>query len=214
MRRAFPHARSFCGVDVALETIRTNRERIPWAQFEQLDIERARAVQDFDLVVCSEVVEHLHDRPAALRNLASMVKPGGHLLVTCPTGRMFATEVRFGHVSHPTVDELSSLGADVGLDTVRYEHWGWPTYTMTKRLTNLWPNWAVKQFGTGRYSVAKRLVSGGLYLMNFANLPNAASGCQLFWLYRKPAIARPDRPAPAATQPRPEAPAVERSGHA
>ena len=109
------------------------------------------------------------------------------MLVTCPTGRMFPTELRFGHVSHPTVDELLALGADNGLDTQRYEHWGWPTYSITKRLTNLWPNWAMQQFAKGRYSVGKRLVSSGLYLLNFANLTSAASGCQLFWLYRKPA---------------------------
>jgi len=187
IRRAFPEARTLWGVDVALETIGRNRERIPWARFEQVDIERERIRQDFDLVICSEVVEHLQDRPAALRNLASMVKTGGHLLVTCPTGRMFPTELRFGHVSHPTVDELLALGADNGLDTQRYEHWGWPTYSITKRLTNLWPNWAMQQFAKGRYSVGKRLVSSGLYVLNFANLTSAASGCQLFWLYRKPA---------------------------
>lgn len=185
IRREFPALQSLWGADVALETIGANRARMPWARFEQLDIERERVGQEFDLVVCSEVVEHLHDRPTALRNLASMVKPGGHLLVTCPTGRIFATEVRFGHVTHPTAPELLALGDAVGLTTLRYEHWGWPSYKLTKRLTNLWPDWAMKQFGDGTYSVGKRLVSTGLYWLNFANLRNARGGCQLFWLYRK-----------------------------
>ncbi len=192
IRRAFPEARTLWGVDAALETIRGNRRRIPWARFEQLDIERERIRQEFDLVTCCEVIEHLRDRPAAFRNLASMVKPAGHLMVTCPTGRMFATEVRFGHVSHPRIDELLALGTDVGLDTLRYEHWGWPTYTLTKRLMNLWPNWAMGHFGKGRYSVGKRLVSSGLYVLNFANRTDAANGCQLFWLYRKPELTRGD----------------------
>lgn len=190
IKRAFPEVEAFCGVDIARETIDGNRVRIPWARFERLDIEREHVRQDFALVVCSEVIEHLRDRLAALRNLASMVKPGGHLLVTCPTGRVFATEVRFGHVTHPTVHELRTLGAEVGLDTLRYEHWGWPTYRITKMLTNLWPDWAMEQFGKGRYSIGKRLVSSGLYWLNFANLTNSATGCQLFWLYRKPVEKR------------------------
>jgi len=187
LKGAFPQASTLWGVDVAAETIAANRERMPWARFEPLDIEHARISREFDLVVCSEVVEHLHDRPSALKHLAAMVKPGGHMLVTCPTGRMFPTEVTFGHVSHPTVDELRRLGGDVGLDTVRYEQWGWPIYAMTKRVTNIWPEWAMAQFGKGRYSMPKRLVSSALYMLNFANLANAASGCQLAWLYRKPA---------------------------
>lgn len=189
IRRGFPGVTTFWGADVASETIEANRTRLPWARFERLDIERERLGRDFDLVVCSEVVEHLRDRPAALRNLAAMVKPGGHLLVTCPTGRVFATEVRFGHVTHPSPDELRDLGRDVGLDTARSAHWGWPSYKLTKRLTNLWPEWAMKQFGNGSYSIGKRLVSSGLYWLNFANLPNAPGGCQLFWLYRKALVA-------------------------
>lgn len=195
IRRAFPEVGSLWGADIAPETIGSNRVRMPWARFERLDIERERLERDFALVVCSEVIEHLRDRPAALRNLASMVRPGGHLLVTCPTGRVFETERRFGHVTHPTVPELRGLGTEVGLETLRYEHWGWPTYAITKRLTNLWPDWSMKQFGQGRYSLAKRLVSDGLYWLNFANRANAAAGCQLFWLYRKPPVARDEPPA-------------------
>jgi len=189
MKEAFPDARTLWGADFAPETIARNTERMPWAHFQTLDVERERIDRRFDLVLCSEVVEHLHDRPAAIRNLATMVSPGGHLLITCPTGPMFPTERYFGHVSHPTADELRTRGADGGLDTVRYAHWGWPVYAMTKRLTNLWPEFALRQFGQGSYSWPKRLVNHGLYLLNFANLPNAPAGCQLFWLYRKPADA-------------------------
>ena len=42
----------------------------------------------------------------------------------------------------------------------------------------------MQQFANGRYSFGKKVVSSGLYWMNFFNLPNAASGCQLFWLYK------------------------------
>jgi SAM-dependent methyltransferase len=38
----------------------------------------------FDFVVCTEVLEHVADWQAAFRNLASLTRPGGKILITCP----------------------------------------------------------------------------------------------------------------------------------
>ena len=38
----------------------------------------------FDAVICSEVLEHLHDYPAALREIARVLKPGGRFVGTVP----------------------------------------------------------------------------------------------------------------------------------
>lgn len=38
----------------------------------------------YDAVLCSEVLEHVPDAPAALRKLCKLVKPGGRLIVTAP----------------------------------------------------------------------------------------------------------------------------------
>jgi SAM-dependent methyltransferase len=39
----------------------------------------------FDRVICSEVMEHVHDFRAAVRELARVTRPGGSLAVTIPT---------------------------------------------------------------------------------------------------------------------------------
>jgi len=51
-------------------------------------------------------IEHLDDRRSAMRHLAAMVAKGGHFVLTCPTGKVQATERHFGHATHPTVDEI------------------------------------------------------------------------------------------------------------
>jgi SAM-dependent methyltransferase len=38
----------------------------------------------FDLVLCTEVLEHVSDWHSAFRNLASLLLPGGTLIITCP----------------------------------------------------------------------------------------------------------------------------------
>jgi SAM-dependent methyltransferase len=39
----------------------------------------------FDRVICSEVMEHVHDYPAAIRELVRVLRPGGTLAITIPT---------------------------------------------------------------------------------------------------------------------------------
>jgi 2-polyprenyl-3-methyl-5-hydroxy-6-metoxy-1,4-benzoquinol methylase len=42
--------------------------------------------EQFDLVLCTEVLEHLADPESALLVLRSLCRPGGHLLITVPDG--------------------------------------------------------------------------------------------------------------------------------
>ncbi len=50
----------------------------------------------FDRVICAEVMEHVHDYPAALRELARVTKPGGRLAVTIPTATSEHLYLRLG----------------------------------------------------------------------------------------------------------------------
>ncbi|HVP30468.1 MAG TPA: class I SAM-dependent methyltransferase [Myxococcota bacterium] len=50
----------------------------------------------FDRVICSEVMEHVHDYPAACRELARVTKPGGRVAVTIPTATSEHLYLRLG----------------------------------------------------------------------------------------------------------------------
>lgn len=175
----------FVGADMATETLARNRRAMPWAEFVELDLVAGPLPEAFDLVLCCEVLEHVSERARAFANLAAMVRPGGALLVSCPTGVVYETERRFGHVSHPDADELEALGRACGLETLRSLDWGWPFYRALKWATNLDPDWSVRHFGSGSYSAPGRWLNHLLYAVNFLNI-GSKSGCQLFRLYRKP----------------------------
>lgn len=179
----------WAGADLARETLETNRCAMPWAEFVEFDLV-AGPLPDafdsaFDLVLCCEVLEHLDDRARAFEHLAATVRPGGTLLVSCPTGRVFETERRFGHVSHPDARELEALGSACGLETERAANWGWPLYRALKWAANVDTDWSMRNFGSGSYSRTGRWLNHLLYVANFLNLDSRA-GCQLFHLYRKP----------------------------
>ena len=51
----------------------------------QDDITASRLEENsFDLILCSEVVEHISDSPAALRSMHRLLRPGGTLLLSTP----------------------------------------------------------------------------------------------------------------------------------
>jgi SAM-dependent methyltransferase len=50
----------------------------------------------FDRVICSEVMEHVHDYRGAARELARVVRPGGTLAVTIPTATSEHLYLRLG----------------------------------------------------------------------------------------------------------------------
>ena len=88
---------------------------------------------EFDLVWCSEVLEHVPDALALLQETRRVLKPGGRLLLTVPYhGRLQAAVIaltRFDQHFDPTGQHVrfftrTSLAAT--LDAARYETRVWP----------------------------------------------------------------------------------------
>lgn len=180
LRRELSGVETWTGVDQSEKTMIANAARDPGAEYAPLDIELAHLDRRFDVVICTEVVEHLSKRDAALENLFAMVAPGGHLVLTCPTGKVHATERHFGHVSHPSPRELRAQLERAGFASVTIENWGFPTYLASKYATNVSPDWALSRFATGRYDARAKAVSNALFLANFLNLKSSPLGCQLY----------------------------------
>jgi 2-polyprenyl-3-methyl-5-hydroxy-6-metoxy-1,4-benzoquinol methylase len=185
VRRARPDIRVWAGADVSAAQVARNQSRCSGIDFHALDVAKAALERTFDIVLCSEVIEHIVDQAAVVRNLATMMNPGGRLVLTCPTGRMYPTEEHFGHVRHPEREELQRLASAANLRMVSLQNWGWPLYKLLKWATNVNAEWSLKHFANGRYSTTAKLVSDGLYWANFANKSDDRRGCQLIGLFEK-----------------------------
>lgn len=92
LRSVFGDDTRLNGADLSRETIEENKKRHPFATFYDLNVETSSLDDSFAVVLCTEVIEHLDDRRHAIENLAKMVAPGGHLILTCPTGKLHSTE--------------------------------------------------------------------------------------------------------------------------
>lgn len=165
----FPTAR-FAGCDNAAQTIADNRRRLPWCRFEVVDIGREKLDDQFDVVVCSEVLEHVFDDDRALAHLASMTKR--YLMLTVPSGPLYPLEAGFGHLRHYDLATFCRFVESHGLRVVRAESWGFPFMTAFKAAANLRPNTTMAGFGAGRWSLPKKLFGAALTSLFYLNVRN------------------------------------------
>jgi len=77
----------FFGYDFASSGISIARNNLPAAEFMERDIYQ-EFPDRYDLILCTEVLEHLEHPKKALRNLLGQLASGGRLLLTVPDGRM------------------------------------------------------------------------------------------------------------------------------
>lgn len=170
------------GVDYAVDTMAQNAKEMPWSAFQRLDITSEALDRRFDAVVCSEVMEHVVDDEGALDNLVAMT--GRYLCITVPTGRMFATEIGFGHLRHYDLESLCGRIESRGLRIARAEAWGFPWMTAFKRLTNVRASATMRTFGGGSWGLPQRAVAGALTALFYLNV--AGRGPQLLILASRP----------------------------
>ncbi len=82
----------------------------------------------FDLVCAFEVLEHLEDDAAAVRDWLRYVNPGGHLLISTPSfqDRFGPWDVHAGHFRRYSPEQMSTLLQDCGLVDVQVVVYGFP----------------------------------------------------------------------------------------
>ena len=77
------------GIDISQKTIDVARSKnkLPNVRFEAVSAEALTAQgQQYDAVICSEVLEHLHQPGVLLSTIYASLKPEGVLIVTVPNG--------------------------------------------------------------------------------------------------------------------------------
>jgi hypothetical protein len=163
------------GCDISAEVMESSRRTAPGIQFAALDLTRERwpGGRQFDLVVSSEVLEHIADWPSAVKSLVAMTRK--HLLITVPGGKVRAMDRIVGHYFHFQGPELVAALEQAGCTVTRVRRWGFPVHSLYKRLISaLSPETLYQSFSGGSsYSISQRFVSHILYCLFYMNVFNA-----------------------------------------
>lgn len=164
LQRELPHLKLY-GSDFSTSAVLMAQRQVPQAEYCVFDLERDHLNRRFDLVICSEVLEHVPDDRAALRNLAAMT--GTYLVISTVQGRMRGFEAgEVGHVRNYAYGELVRKVEETGLRVRKVVEWGFPFYSPLYRdfLDLTGSRGTTGSFGPGRKLVANLVYA--LFLLN------------------------------------------------
>jgi len=140
----------------------------------------------FDVIICSEVLEHVDNDEIAIKNLHELLISSGSLIVTVPYNMKYWTihDDYAGHYRRYGWDEIINKLNRNGFESVEMFAWGWPFFSLYYKLflKNINPNtvW-------GNKTKLKILVSNILYYIFFLDglFTKFPKGRRLFILAKK-----------------------------
>jgi ubiquinone/menaquinone biosynthesis C-methylase UbiE len=178
---------SFTGIDFSEVAIEVASAKFPEHKWIVADASTAMSSEKFDLVVCTEVIEHVSDPKNLVDSLKDLTKPGGHLILTTQAGVVHDTEKAVGHVRHFTMKDLDELLENAGFCAVTRAQWGWPGYLFLKKIANLNAEQTMKKLGSGKYGIAAVVANSISYWFTMiGSLSTSSRGTQLIVLAQLP----------------------------
>lgn len=83
-----------------------------------------------DVVICSEVLEHMDDERVLLRLIRGLLAPSGIAILTVPGGPIGHIDRHFGHRRHYSRRTLQRLLSESGLSICRHDSLGAPFFNL------------------------------------------------------------------------------------
>jgi len=132
LRLGFPSA-TLCASDVSAASVRETQRLNPNLEVLQMDLcvpdfERVyrQYLGRFELITCSEVVEHIPNDSLAVERVALLLAPRGTLVLTVPGGKMSRFDELIGHRRHYSSKRLRALAEHAQLEPLEVLAWGFP----------------------------------------------------------------------------------------
>jgi SAM-dependent methyltransferase len=146
-----------------------------------------------DLLVCSEVLEHVPDPDAVMKEIVSVVAPGGTLVFTVPAGQAHwsAIDDDADHLRRFEAAEFDALLRRNGLEVLRLYTWGGPVSWVYNGLLNRVGS--ARAARTSHFGLGRLLARIAFVALRIDDLFIGRSRFQLVASARKPAHSEGSR---------------------
>lgn len=147
--------KSMVGIDISQEIVKQNRSAYKDRNFFAADLGMPDGLPPelrgrFDLVLSSEVIEHVPNDAQFAKNLFELCKPGGYLILTTQAGPRFTMDLEvLGHLRHYKKEELEMRIRDAGFDIEQSLQTGFPWLSLQKRAVETFSGFVKKTLATG-----------------------------------------------------------------
>lgn len=173
------------GTDISPEVMAEAQGTVPNCDFLAFDLSKQGWPdgRTFDVVVCSETLEHIAEWPSALEHLVAMTER--YLLITVPTGKVRPVDRLMGHTQHFYPNDFVPPLEKMGLEIVKVRTWGFPVHSLYRVLVSKMADRIYDSFASGKeYSRGQRAFSEVLNVLFYVN-DLFRGGGQLMILARK-----------------------------
>jgi SAM-dependent methyltransferase len=138
LHRTYPNA-ELCGTDYSQWGIDIAAKKVPSARFFSRDLlqegEPHEGLAGWSThAVCSEVLEHVDDPEALMRNASAYLAPGCRVVVTVPGGPMSAFDRHIGHRRHFSPGDLATVLTRAGYELEKATGAGFPQFNLYRLL--------------------------------------------------------------------------------
>lgn len=160
----------YTGTDISKALIQQNRREFPRYQFEALDIVGGHLSRKYDIVIATEMLEHVTDYRKALGHMAVMASK--YILITVPSCQVFPIDKAIGHYRHYKPQDVAEPLRQLGFRTIQCYRWGFPFFNLYKHAINAAgsPEKMRATFGDSQYSWMTKAISQIIYLLFFLNI--------------------------------------------
>ena len=134
--------KNLLGLDISKTGLKIAQESFPNISFGLLEMNdlglQSRAIQSStNIVVCSEVLEHLENPEVTLKFISDILEFNGILIVTVPAGPMSFLERYIGHHRHYTRESLARLLTESGFGKIEILRAGYPGINLIRLVSLL-----------------------------------------------------------------------------
>ncbi len=135
-----PH--KLLGLDISKVGILKAQENYPSLNFALIEVNdegfsSSTMKSAADIIVCSEVLEHLEEPKEILRFISNNLLASGVLIVTVPAGPMSFLERYIGHHRHYTRESLTHLLEGSGFSNIEVQRAGFPGINLIRIASKL-----------------------------------------------------------------------------
>ena len=196
MRKLIPlfPGSEFLGVELSESGVEISRQKSPGATFIAADLFQPPAsLEPFrgwaTQAACSEVLEHVDDPVAFMKQARPYLAPGATLVVTVPGGPMSAFDRYIGHRQHFTRDSIRRVLEDSGFEVQRVCMAGFPFFNLYRLTVIARGKKLAEDVKAGEQGAASRLASAVMAVFRFlfrANILDTPFGWQVVAVARNP----------------------------
>lgn len=126
----------YWGFDGSSAIVERNRRAHKFADFAQADLQRPDLFPtglNADVVICSEVVEHMPNYLPAFAIAELSLRPRGLFIATTQGGKRRRHDIELlGHLRHYDIDQLALKIQEAGFTIIKKQKLGWPILNMQK----------------------------------------------------------------------------------